>query len=235
MHVRVIIAAALAALAAVPVAVGAKPHHVSYNARAAHLARVVHVLQRKMRVVSSERNAARAKVKRLNVELGRDAGQIAASQATVSQLTQQRDSARARVTSLQAQLSAIPAPLTVALQQVQNEVTWASVGAPPYSHGALTALAALDYVVGHVSVGEYGYLEVAGLPLPAHTPNAILAAQAGICGETSLAFAAIMQHLGYQARRIAFYWTLADGRPDGHTAVEIFYDGGWHYFDPTFG
>lgn len=127
-----------------------------------------------------------------------------------------------------------PSPTAIAVAQVQHEVQWASGGAPPYSHDELTALAALEYVVGHVSVAEYGYLEVAKLPLPAHTPDAILGAQAGICGETSLAFASIMQHLGYTTRRVAFYWTDPVWGPDAHTAVEVAYGGSWHYFDPTF-
>jgi Transglutaminase-like superfamily len=227
MRIRVIIAAILAVLAAVPVAAGAKPHHPNYKARSARLERVVHLLQRKVYTVSAQRDAANAK-------LAVDAAQIASLQSTVVQLTQQRDAARTQVATLQAQLASIPTPLTVAIQQVQHEVTWAK-GGSRYSVDELTALSALNYVVGHVSVGEYGYLEIEGLPLPAHTPNAVLGAQAGICGETSLAFAAIMQHLGYQARRITFYWTLANGTPDGHTAVEVYYGGSWHYFDPTFG
>jgi Transglutaminase-like superfamily len=126
-----------------------------------------------------------------------------------------------------------PSPLAAAVAQVKNEVTWAHGGSSD-SVGELTSLAALDYVISHVSVAEYGYLELEGLPLPAHTPDAVLDTQAGICGETSLVFAVILQHLGYQTRRVAFYWTDPQYGPDAHTAVEVFYDGGWHYFDPTF-
>jgi Transglutaminase-like superfamily len=206
---------AAALLAATTASARSNPEHQ----RVVRLAKEVKVLRHRLHNMTLARNAAQK--------------QSSALATALAQRTRERDVALARAAALDAQIASIPVPLTVAVQQVQNEVAWAK-GGSSYSVGTLTALAALDYAVGHVSVGEYGYLEIAGLPLPAHTPNAVLAAQAGLCGETSLVFAVIMQHLGYETRRIAFYWTLADGTPDGHTAVEVHYDGSWHYFDPTF-
>jgi transglutaminase-like putative cysteine protease len=86
---------------------------------------------------------------------------------------------------------------------------------------------------GDQCVGAYGYLEAHQLPLPVATPNGVLGVQAGICGDAVIAFAAIMQQLGYQVRSVQFYFDKPV--PDNHIGVEVFYAGGWHYFDPTFG
>ena len=61
----------------------------------------------------------------------------------------------------------------------------------------------------------------------------MLGDQAGICGDAALTFAAIGMRFGLDVRSVQFYYG-----PDGswnHIADEISYDGGWHYFDPTFG
>jgi transglutaminase-like putative cysteine protease len=92
----------------------------------------------------------------------------------------------------------------------------------------------MDYVVGHVSPTAYGYLEIFGGQLPGPTPDAVLGAQAGLCGDAALAFAAIVKRLGLGARSVQFYYDDS-GVPANHIAVEVSYGGGWHYFDPTYG
>jgi Transglutaminase-like superfamily len=213
-------AAVLTAAALAVPAAQATPHH--------RLRLQLQQTRAELRTMRKKLSASRLRIQTLKT-------QASLLQLTLTQTQAQLAASQAQADALRAQLAAIPTPLSVAVQQVQHEVAWAEGGGPAYSHATLTALAAMDYVVGHVSVAEYGYLEVKGLPLPAHTPDAVLGAQAGLCGETSLAFAVILQRLGYQVRRVAFYWTFADGTPDGHTAAEVSYDGGWHYFDPTFG
>jgi transglutaminase-like putative cysteine protease len=81
----------------------------------------------------------------------------------------------------------------------------------------------------------YGYLEIFGGQLPGPTPDAVLGAQAGLCGDAALAFAAIVKQLGLGARSVQFYYDDPGNVPDSHIAVEVSYDGGWHYYDPTFG
>jgi hypothetical protein len=166
-------------------------------------------------------------------------------ETTLAQRTSERDAARKQAAALQAQLDAIPAPLAVAVEQVGREVawaqhgtsgsTWAPHGPSADSTGQLTALSAMNYVVGHVSASAYGYLEVTGGALPAATPDAVLAAQAGFCGSAALTFAALVKRFGYAVRSVQFHFKTPDGAPDNHIAVEVYYDDAWHYFDPTFG
>lgn len=114
--------------------------------------------------------------------------QNATLQTTLAWRTAERDAARAQAAALQAELDAVPAPLDVAVEQVRREVAWArhgthgSTSAPhgpsSYSVGRLTAVSALNCVVGHVSASAYGYLQVTDAELPAAAPDSVLAAQA---------------------------------------------------------
>jgi hypothetical protein len=200
----------VAALAAVPAAfAGSTPQH----ARAARLAKQVRVLRHRLQNMTVARNEARAAL------------QAAQGKSTALQ---------GQVTSLQNQLAAIPKPLAVAVEQVRREVAWAR-GGTSYSYGRLVAQSAMDYAVGHVSTGAWGYLVITGGQFPSRTPDGILGAQAGLCGNASYVFAKIVQQFGLEVRRIVFDFQTPTGIPDAHTAAEVYYDGGWHYFDPTFG
>lgn len=166
-------------------------------------------------------------------------GQVAGLEATVQQRTAERDAALSKAAALQARLDAIPTPLQVAVEQVRREVAYQEHGGLlPYSHGRLVAQAALDYVVGHVSASAYGWAEVFGgaLPVPATADN-VLGLQAGICGHAALTFAAIVKQFGLPVRSVQFWYTdpAPLSTPDSHIADEVFYDGGWHFFDATFG
>jgi hypothetical protein len=50
------------------------------------------------------------------------------------------------------------------------------------------------------------------------------------CGNASFAFAGIAAHFGLPVRSVQFYYGT-----DNHIAVETYYEGSWHYFDPTWG
>ncbi len=182
---------------------------------------------------------ARSSLQSSQKQLGAANQQIASLQALVTQRASERDAALQQAAALQVELAAVPQPLALAEEQVRREVGWAEYGykanGTPYSDGRLIALAAMNYVVGHVSTGAYGYLEAFGGALPTSKPDSILGTQAGICGHAALTLAAIIQHFGYSVRSVQFYYTTPDGSPDSHIAAEVFYDGGWHYFDPTFG
>jgi Transglutaminase-like superfamily len=240
-------AAAAAALLVVAAAAGATPKHPNEKAEAAKIAQLKKAnrqLQKQLRNMTVLRNDAKAALATATGQIGSLQSQNAALQAQnaalqtqVSTLAKARDAALAEVAALQAQIAAANSkPLDVAVEQVRREVAYAEkyAGGVPYSHGRLVAQAAMDYVVEHVSPTAYGYLEIFGGQMPAHTPDAVLGAQAGICGDAALVFAAIVKRFGLQARSVQFYYDDPGNVPDSHVAVEVSYDGGWHYFDPTF-
>jgi hypothetical protein len=158
-----------------------------------------------------------------------------ALQGQVLQLQRSLKKTRAQLTTSESALRA-PSPLAVANEQVRREVAYVQ-GGVPYSRGQLISEAALDYAAGHVSDTAYGYLELNHRKLPPPTANPTLRAQAGICTGAALTFAAIVHHFGFPVRSVNFYYDdpPPSRTPDGHVAVEVQYDGGWHFFDPTFG
>jgi transglutaminase-like putative cysteine protease len=160
--------------------------------------------------------------------------QTARLQRTLNTARAQLGAAGARSAVLHAQLKAAPTPLGEAVEQVRREVRWAH-GIAPYPRAQLVAQAAMDYTTGHVSTGAFGYLELVKGARPGYRPNKILAAQAGICGQASWVFAAIMRQFHLRVRSVTFSYADPSGVADGHTAVEVSYGGSWHFFDPTFG
>jgi hypothetical protein len=179
--------------------------------------------------------SSQAQVQTLATEASQLQGTLAQTTALLKQTQTQLASAQAQVASLEAQLAVPPTPLSIAEEQVRREVYWAEHVDDVNAHGKLVAISAMNYVVGHVSTGAYGYLELVGGALPMSSPDSILGTQAGICGNAAIAFAAIVRHFGYLARAVQFYYSTPTGIPDTHIAAEVFYDGAWHYFDPTFG
>lgn len=161
--------------------------------------------------------------------------QVAASQATITVLVRQRDQARAQIATLQAQIAAVPAPLDQAVEQIRREVTYSerflAAHGVTVPHGQLVSEAAMTYVVGHVTAPAYGYMNEILNVRPAPTANGALSTGAGICGHAALTFAAIIKRLGVPVRSVQFYY----GQADTHIADETFYDGDWHYYDPTYG
>jgi hypothetical protein len=230
-------AAALTALLVVAAPAGAALSRQKADARVAQLTRANAKLQRQLRNMTILRNDAKTALATATGQVGNLQAQNAALQAQVASLTKARDAALAQVSALQAQIATTPKPLAVAVEQVRREVAYAEQygGGVPYAHGRLVAQAAMDYVVEHVSPTAYGYLEIFGGQLPASTPDAVLGSQAGVCGASALAFAAIVEQFGLGARSVQFYYDDPGNLPDNHIAVEVSYDRGWHYFDPTFG
>jgi hypothetical protein len=173
-----------------------------------------------------------ATLARATSELSRS--QLSQLRRTLNEAKAQLSVAEAHSAALHAQIAATPKPLAVAVSQVRHEVAWADGRAanPP---GQLVAQAAMDYTVGHVSTGAFGYLELVKGALPGYQPNRILARQAGICGQAAWVFAAVVRQFGLHARSVVFSYDDPNGTPDGHTAVEVSYGGGWHFFDPTYG
>jgi hypothetical protein len=146
--------------------------------------------------------------------------------------------ARVQLTKTEAGLRT-PSPLAVAEQQVSREVKYVQGGIPQYSRGQLISEAAMDYVAGHVSDTAYGYIEtfVGKKKVPPPSPNSALGTQAGICTGAAETFGTILHHFGFTVRSVNFYYDdpAPENTPDGHVAVEVRYDGGWHFFDPTYG
>jgi transglutaminase-like putative cysteine protease len=160
--------------------------------------------------------------------------QLSQLQRTLDEAKAQLGAAEVHAADLHAQIAATPRPLAVAVSQVRHEVAWAD-GRAAHPPSRLVALAAMDYTVGHVSTGTFGYLELVKGSLPGYQPNRILATQAGICGQAAWVFAAIVRQFGLHVRSVTFSYPDLNGTPDGHTAAEVSYGGSWHFFDPTYG
>lgn len=149
----------------------------------------------------------------------------------VARLKAQVATLRAERRALRQQLAiAQPASLATAISQVRREVAYSQVIAPTASYGELVSLAAMDYVVGHVSAPLYGYASVNG-GNGRQTADQIIKDGSGICGSAAMTFAAIVRNLGVKVRSVQFYYDAVNN----HIADETFYNGGWHYYDPTFG
>ena len=199
------------------------------SAASAHPSKQVRRLRHQLHNMALARNS-------LRTQLATSQTQVESLQSQLAQSTADVSSALATVTSLRARIAAIPTPLSLAFEQVQREVAWAT-GSSSLPHGELVAMSALDYAYSHVSVGAYGYLEAAGSAYwqGIQDPNFILSQQAGVCGQTMSVFAAIVEHFGYPVRSVQFVYTDRDGTPNAqHIAGEVYYDGAWHFFDPTF-
>jgi hypothetical protein len=188
--------------------------------------------------------ALEAKTQRLERRIARQRnhlstlrGQVATLQQSQGNLTSQLGVAHADSAALRGQLASTPSALSRAVEQVRREVAYVdlfrgdpSIELPPREE--LLARAAMDYVVGHVTAPGYGYMNVVlGAP-PAVAAETALQSGSGICGHAAFTFAAIVKQFGLRVRSVQFYY--ANG-VDNHIAAEVFYDGGWHYFDPTWG
>lgn len=159
-------------------------------------------------------------------------------QRQVSQLQQTLAAAKAQLKTAQADLDA-QSPLDVADKQIAREYAYVKGDMTQYSRGQLLSEAAMDYVAGHVSDTAYGYIAafIGKKKVPPPTPNSALGTQAGICTGAAVTFGTIVHHFGFTVRSVNFYYDdpPPGDTPDGHVAVEVRYDGGWHFFDPTYG
>lgn len=178
---------------------------------------------------------ARATAELAGIRRGVGAGPL---QRQVSQLQQTLAAAKAQLKTAQADLDA-QSPLDVADKQIAREYAYVKGAMTQYSRGQLISEAAMDYVAGHVSDTAYGYIAafIGKKKVPPSTPNSALGTQAGICTGAAVTFGTIVHHFGFTVRSVNFYYDdpPPGDTPDGHVAVEVRYDGGWHFFDPTYG
>jgi hypothetical protein len=187
-----------------------------------------------------ELHATSATLARATSELVRIRGRVGAGtlHREVSELQRTLNEAKAQLKTAETELKT-PSPLQVALKQVSREYAYVKGGLSQYSRGQLISEAAMDYVAGHVSDTAYGYIETfdGTKKVPPPTPNASLGTQAGICTGAAVTFGTIVHHFGFTVRSVNFYYDdlPPSNAPDGHVAVEVRYDGGWHFFDPTYG
>ena len=221
-HVSGATAAAFAvAVLAVPAAEALSRQRTAHRPTAKSTRTELHAARATLARAASELTGIRREIR--GGRLGREMSRL---QRTVNKAKAQLASAEATV----------PTPLALAVKQVRREVAYVK-GGVSYSHGQLVSQAAMDYVTGHVSDTAFGYLKLSGGRLPKNRPNPALAAQAGVCSHAAVTFAAIVEALGLRVRSVNFNYVDPGPNPtsDGHVAVEVFYDGGWHFFDPTFG
>ena len=135
-----------------------------------------------------------------------------------------------------AQLDSIPSETQQGINIVGDEVAYTKMISTreerPVNDGYLISVAAMNYVVGHVLAPEYGYRhEVAFLSVPLwKSAEQALQMQAGICGNAALVFATIVRAFNLPVRSVQFYYGA-----NNHIAAETYYNGAWHYFDPTWG
>jgi hypothetical protein len=116
-----------------------------------------------------------------------------------------------------------------AIERVRQEVAYTSQ-ISDLPHEELVALAVNSYVVGHVSAPAYGYLAASGIDMEDWTIEQVLTAGAGICGEASSVAEGLYSEMGVETRRLVAWYPEG-----GHTTVEVWYDGDWHWLDPTWG
>jgi hypothetical protein len=131
-----------------------------------------------------------------------------------------------------------PNPLAQAEQDVADRVIYVertlTLNHVRLPHDYAVSLAAMGYVVGHVSAPQYGYLRATHQPLP-RTAAEALEMQAGICGNAATTMLAILGHFHVPARRVNVYYSTPAAAVNGHTTVEVWYGEAWHWFDPTWG
>ena len=166
----------------------------------------------------------KAKIERLHHQLHKARVRNHRLRRTLAQRTAERDQARASIATAPPP-PATPSPLAAAVEQVSHEIAYTENSVPGH-RDMLIAYAAMTYVNGHVSAPAYGF----GIH-PEATADSVLRYGAGICGHAALTYAAIVKRFGVPVRSVQFYY--ANG--GGHIAVEAFYEGDWHFFDPTWG
>jgi hypothetical protein len=201
----------------------------------------IHKLRVKLALTQKELGQTQQQRDSLAAQLGQTQVQLANSQASLASTQQERDTYKSERDSYASQLNAIPTELQRAITLVRDEVAYTKLVSQregkPVDEGYLISVAAMNYVVGHVTAGEYGFRhEIALLPLPspflATSAESALAMQAGICGTAAMTFRSIVIGLGLQVRSVQFYFP---NEVDNHIADETFYNGAWHYFDPSWG
>ena len=91
------------------------------------------------------------------------------------------------------------------------------------------AIAAAQWICENISNREYDYLT----NNVQHNTFGWFATRSGLCNSRAGIFVDMMGFLNLDARIMNLYdFPLAQG---GHSAAEVYYDGTWHFLDPTYG
>lgn len=69
-------------------------------------------------------------------------------------------------------------------------------------------------------------------PEPPNTYLKILEQRRGQCGSSSFVFQGLVKRLGLKTRSVGLFCIP---RQNGHVGAEVWYEGAWHFFDPSFG
>jgi hypothetical protein len=99
------------------------------------------------------------------------------------------------------------------------------------SHEYLVAIDALNIAGFFVSAPLYGYKVIfTDEKIRISTFENVIRHQAGICNTSYQFFVTLVDKFNIEYRSVQFYLGT-----DNHIAAEIWYNGKWHYFDPTWG
>jgi hypothetical protein len=163
----------------------------------------------------------KAKIERLEKRLDKAQDRNRALRAAIAELR------TARATTA---LTPLETALTTISREVAYAERWLRSQNVSFSHEDILSHTAMTYVTSHVSAPMYGWwTQMQGMTIQP-TPDAVLGSGAGICGHAALTFAAILKRFGLQVRSVQFYHGAS-----GHIALEVWYGGAWHFYDPTYG
>ncbi|MGD9603292.1 MAG: transglutaminase family protein [Gammaproteobacteria bacterium] len=135
--------------------------------------------------------------------------------------------------ALQNDADAPPRPADLALYHAGDEHFLREIIATVFPHGTAAlsdeakSVAVMRFVVSHIAIGEVERYK---------TSAEYIRDQAASCGGFAMAFSDLVRLLGVPARYLgAFGFSDPSYGVGSHALVEVFYDGSWHLFDPTFG
>jgi hypothetical protein len=130
----------------------------------------------------------------------------------------------------------VAATIQEAEQRIRQEMVYVKPLYIGCNNSYPLALATMNYIVGHVSAPNYGYLNEYAKN-PTVSVQDILKREAGICGSAQECYMALAYQLGLQARRVYIWYPQYDrgSLRAGHCVVEVFWNGKWHFFDTTYG
>jgi hypothetical protein len=122
----------------------------------------------------------------------------------------------------------------VIVERIRREASFLTCLGTPEMEPFFQALCLMNWVQTNVNTAQYGYLLREHGELPTSWQEAI-SMEAGICGDHTAVFVALAQELGLTVRTIQIYWDSPSAGPSSHSAVEVFYNGKWRFFDVSFG
>jgi hypothetical protein len=124
---------------------------------------------------------------------------------------------------------AVSFPIARGVQHVEQEIAGvASQGRLPLPRAQLAAESALTYVQARLSPAIHAANG------GATDLDSAFRLQAGLCGDIVEAFLQILERSGVRAMPVQFFYAI-DGVRQNHVAAQAWWNGGWHYVDPTWG